>query len=160
MREVNPMGRRPGEWPEADGFDASGSVRNGECQCPCSLCPAQLRSGVPQLTSKALLLNLSSLSSSWTASTPHNRFYHHALFLASMNIFLWSLALLLVASSSRAIRVPVSRFKLPSLSPLQKRVQGPGGTPYNVLATTDSSNDDLKSVHFPDDPPKALMCVK
>lgn len=62
-----------------------------------------------------------------------------------MNILVWSLALILAASTSRAIRVPVSRFRLPDFSPLEKRAQGHGGTSYNVLAAGDSSKD-LKSV--------------
>ena len=64
-----------------------------------------------------------------------------------MNLFLSSLLLFLVASTSHALRVPVSRFKLPGFSPLENWSQDYGGTSHNVLATTDSSGD-LTSVYF------------
>ena len=66
-----------------------------------------------------------------------------------MNVFLWLFALPLFVSTSHALRVPVSRFKLPNFSPLEKRVQGYGSTSYNVLATTNSSQD-TTLVHFLD----------
>ena len=75
-----------------------------------------------------------------------------------MNPLLSSLALFLVASTAHAIRVPVSRLKLPSFSPLEKRVQGHGGTSYNVLATTDSSKD-LTSAYFPNYSASVLIRV-
>lgn len=65
-----------------------------------------------------------------------------------MNVFLWPLALLLVASVSHAIHVPVSRHKLSGFSPLEKRAQGHGGISYNVLAAGDSTNH-LKLVGYP-----------
>ncbi|KAF9651169.1 acid protease [Thelephora ganbajun] len=58
-----------------------------------------------------------------------------------MNVLLWSLALFLVASTSHAIHVPISRFKLSGFSPLEKRAQGHGATPYHLFAAGNSSKD-------------------
>lgn len=65
-----------------------------------------------------------------------------------MNLFPWSLTLLLVASVAHAVHVPISRHKLSGFSPLEKRAQGHGGASYNVLAAGDSPNG-LKSVDYP-----------
>lgn len=87
-------------------------------------------------------------SSSQTAFVPHNHFYLHSPFLLAMNVFFWTLALFFVASTSHAIRVPISRFKLHNSSPLERRAQGHGGVSYNVLATGESP-EDLKLVGYP-----------
>ena len=76
---------------------------------------------------------------------PPQSFLPHTLFLVAMHIFFW---LFLLASTSHAIHVPISRYKFTGPSPLEKRAQGHGGLSYNVLAAGNSSKD-LKSVHYP-----------
>ena len=123
--------------PEAD--DMSGSVRNRPRVVSAGSTPiwpvSQLSSEVTPISRRVAR----------RASPTH--FYHYILSLVLMNVFLLSLALFLAASTSHAIRIPVSRFKLPASSPLEKRAQNHGGTSYNILAASDSSNG-LMSVHF------------
>ena len=65
-----------------------------------------------------------------------------------MNFLSWTLTLLFAASTSHAIRVPISRFKLPESPPLEKRAQGHGSVSYNAFATGESSKD-LELVGYP-----------
>ena len=65
-----------------------------------------------------------------------------------MNVLFWILTLFLAASTSHAIRVPISRFRLHDSSPLEKRAQGHGGVSYNVFATGESP-EDLELVGYP-----------
>lgn len=134
------------ERPEADpsGFDALQPVRNG------SLSPASGKSRLVSSWRAVPVRERNSPSSSprrLGQQRPSQSFPPSRSFYLAMNVFLWSLTLLLVASTSHAIRLPVSRYKLSGSSPLEKRAQGHSGVPYNVLATGGNSSEGLKLVY-------------
>jgi len=120
-----------------------GQSETGQTPRPVSL--ARFHSGAPECPA----LEPSSPSPSLLVVPddvyPPQSFLPHTLFSFAMHLFFW---LFLIASTSHAIHVPISRYKFSSPSPLEKRAQGHGGLSYNVLAAGNSSKD-LKSVHYP-----------